>query len=102
MVRGEGMRTLLACVTLAVTTVASAAAQDDWEPRRRSRGDGVHVRIAKDYYLPADQAVTNPVIVVAGDAIIDGAVEQEIVVVGGTVRIGPTARIRGDVTTVGG
>jgi hypothetical protein len=96
------MRMFLVMTLLCAAAVQSVSAQDEWRPRRRSRGDGLHLRIAKDYYLPADQVVTRRVVIVGGAATIDGTVEDDFVVIGGSVRVGPTAHIRGDLTTVGG
>lgn len=96
------MRSVLVALLLCAAAIQSVSAQDEWRLPRRYRGDGVHVRIARDYYLPADQVVTRPVVIVAGSATIDGTIEADFVVIGGSVRVGPTAHIRGDLTTVGG
>ena len=96
------MRMFLVVTLLFAAAVQAVSAQDEWRPRRRYRGDGLHVRIAKDYYLPADQVATRPVVIVGGAATIDGTVEDDLIVIGGSVRVGPTAHVRGDLTTVGG
>lgn len=93
-------RTFIATALVCVISHGLASAQD-WEPRRRHH-DGVHIRVAKDYYLPADQVVTWPVIVVGGSATIDGRLEDELVVIGGTVHIGPAAQVRGEIVSIGG
>jgi len=85
---------------LCAAAIQTVSAQEGWP--RRYRGEGVHLRIARDYYLPADQVVTRPVVIVAGSATIDGTIESDFVVVGGSVRVGPTAHVRGDLTTIGG
>jgi hypothetical protein len=94
-------RTVLTAALLVAAAGASLAAQE-WEPRRWRGHDGAHVRIGRNYHLPADQVAPTPVIVIGGSATIDGRIDDELVVIGGRVRIGPTAVIRGDVTAVGG
>lgn len=94
-------RTVAAVALLCMAAVHSASAQD-WEVRNRHRGDGVSVRVAKSYYLPADQVTTWPVIVIGGSATIDGHLGDDLVVIGGHVRIGPAAQVRGDVVAIGG
>ena len=93
-------RTLIAAILFCTTGLATAAAQD-W-PERRYRRDGVQIRIGQDYHLPAGQTVSWPVIVIFASATLDGQVEDDVVVVGGEVRVGPTARVRGSITAVGG
>jgi hypothetical protein len=94
-------RTIVAVALLCVAAVHSLSAQD-WEVRQRHRNDGVSVRIAKSYYLPADQVTTWPVIVIGGGATIDGQLEDDLVVIGGPIRIGPSAKVHGDVVGIGG
>lgn len=88
-------------VALLFVTVAAVTGAQDWEPRRYRRS-GAQIRIGKSYHLPADQAATWPIVVVGGSATLDGRTDDEVVVVGGSVRVGPTARIRGDLTVIGG
>jgi hypothetical protein len=94
------MRTVLAATLLGVAATVSLSAQDDWPARRGYPRDGVHIRIARDYHLPADQIATWPIVVIGGSATIDGRVEDEVVVIGGPVRVGPTAQVRGNLTSV--
>lgn len=93
-------RTFIAAILLCATASTTASAQD-W-PERRYRRDGVQIRIGQNYHLPADQIVSWPVIVIFASATLDGRVEDDVVVVGGQVRVGPTARIRGNLTAIGG
>jgi len=72
---------------------------DDW-PSRRDR-DGVHLRILRDYRLESGATAREPVVVVGGSASIDGHVEDDVVVIGGRLRLGPTAVVDGDVFTAG-
>ncbi|MGH9347486.1 MAG: hypothetical protein ACRD26_09500 [Vicinamibacterales bacterium] len=96
------MRTYVATAALCVAAVQAMSAQE-WEPRRRARHrDGVQIRVGRDYTLPADQIATWPIIIIGGSATIDGRVEDDLVVIGGAVRIGPAAQVRADVVAVGG
>lgn len=95
--------TIVAGVLLCAGAVQLVAAQEaEWPSPRRSRRDGVHIRIARNYHVSADQVVTWPVVVIGGSATIDGRVEDDFVVIGGPVRVGPTAQIRANLTSVGG
>jgi hypothetical protein len=80
------------------------ARQDRWEEwrDRGGRNDGVHLRIFRDYHLAAGATATEPVVVLGGSATIDGRAERDVVVIGGTLRAGPTAVIGGDAVAVGG
>ena len=71
---------------------------DDWPSGDR---DGVHLRILRDYRLEKGATASEPVVVVGGSATIDGHVEDDVVVLGGRLRLGPTAVIDGDVFTAG-
>ncbi|MFB3854558.1 MAG: hypothetical protein ACE148_12135 [Vicinamibacterales bacterium] len=73
-----------------------------WAERPRSvRSDG-RVRIGGDLHVSEDELVRGGVVAVFGSVTIDGAVEDEVVAVGGDVKLGETAEVRGDVTAVGG
>jgi hypothetical protein len=95
------MRIVVVAALLAAAAIQTASAQPEW-PERRYRRDGVHIRIGRDYVLPADQIATRPVIVIGGSATIDGRVEDDLVVIGGQVRLGPAAEVRGDLVSMGG
>jgi hypothetical protein len=92
--------TFIAGLLFCLTAIQTASGQD-W-PASRGRRHGLQVRVGQSYHLPADQTVSRPVIVVGGSATLDGRVDDDVLVVGGDVRIGPTARVRGDVTSIGG
>jgi hypothetical protein len=86
---------------LALLAAQPAFAQpDDWS--YRGRRDGVHLRILRDYELPAGATSFEPIVVIGGSATINGRTEDDVVVIGGTVRLGPTAVVRGDVVAIGG
>jgi hypothetical protein len=89
-------------VFLCVPVMHAFGAQE-WEPNRRWRHrDGVQVRVGRNYHLPADQIASWPVVVVGGSATIEGRVEDDIVVIGGPVHIGPAAQVRANIVSIGG
>jgi hypothetical protein len=88
---------LLAAAMTAVPLLVWA--QDD---RDRYGHDGVRIRIGRSFHVPADTVQTEPLIVVGGAVTIDGRTDDEVVVVGGSIRVGPAAVVRGDLTAVGG
>jgi len=84
---------------------AREARQEVWEVRRTWDGrdrDGVHLRLLRDYALPAGSTSREPIVVIGGSAVIDGRAEDDVVVIGGSLRVGPTAVVLGDVVSVGG
>jgi hypothetical protein len=78
------------------------ARREAWERWRREGHDGVHFRMLRNYYLAADATASEPIVVVGGDVTIDGHADDDVVVIGGTLRLGPKAVVGGDVVTVGG
>lgn len=77
---------------------------DDAAPRterpdtaRRQGG----VRVGHDYRLPSGQE-DDEVVLVAGDAFIDGHVRGDVVVMLGTARLGPAAVVDGSLVVIGG
>lgn len=64
--------------------------------------NGAHILIGKGYTLPEGSVATEGIVVVGDDVTIDGTAEDDVVVVGGHLRIGPKAVIHGDVATIGG
>lgn len=80
---------------------SSGAAQPQWGERHRD-DHGALIRIARDYDLGAGNTLTQPLFLIGGSARLDGTVNEDVLVIGGEIRVGPTAVIRGDLTTVGG
>lgn len=72
---------------------------DDWSSRHDRHG--VHLRILRDYRLEAGATASEPVVVIGGTATIDGHVDEDVVVLGGKLRLGPTAVVDGDVFIAG-
>jgi hypothetical protein len=90
-------RLALAVTLLLLPKVTSA---QDW-PRHVHR-DGVVIKVGSDYTLPAGATLDQSLVVVGGHATLNGTVEDDVLVVGGGVDVGPGAVIRGDLNTVGG
>jgi hypothetical protein len=83
------------------TTPEAPPAVESAEPRReRRRGDllriGGNVTVSRDEYVEGD------VVVMGGSATIDGEVTGDVVVIAGTMRLGPEADIHRDATVVAG
>jgi len=76
--------------------------REQWERWRQDGHDGVHFRMLRNYYLAADATAHEPIVVVGGDATIDGHTDDDVVVIGGTLRLGPKAVVGGDAVAVGG
>jgi hypothetical protein len=75
----------------------------EWRGRWGNDGhDGVHLRVLRSYHLPEGVTVREPIVVLGGSATIDGRAEDDVVVIGGSLRVGPTGVVLGDVVTVGG
>jgi hypothetical protein len=96
----------LALVVLPLPALAQAERGPDnaeWRGRwHRGGHDGVHLRVLRSYELPQGTTVREPIVVLGGSATIDGRAEDDVVVIGGTLRVGPTGVVLGDVVTVGG
>ena len=75
----------------------------DWEvDAHRGHVHGARILVLNDYHLAAGDIARGPVIVIGGSATIDGHAEEDVVVLGGRLRIGPEAVVDGEVVTVGG
>lgn len=70
--------------------------------RREIQREGVHLRFLRSYTLAEGETAREPVVVIGGSARIDGHVEDDVVVLGGSLRLGPNAVVDGDVVTFGG
>ena len=60
------------------------------------------VRMGNDVYVPEDQVVEGDAVAIMGDVRIDGYVEGDAVAVGGSLILGPNARVDGDGVSIGG
>src|SRR4051812_29899441 len=86
---------LAACVAL----TAPLAAQDIHISFGSS--DNPTLRILQDYALPAGGTTRN-VVVIGGDAKIEGTVDEDVVVILGRAELGSTAVINGSLVVVAG
>ena len=71
-------------------------------PRRIHRNGETRFRFGGSINVAQDEEVDGPVVTVGGSVDVDGLVRDNVVAVGGDVRLGPHADVRGDVTVVGG
>ncbi len=90
---------LLLAIVVALSATPAAAQPGRWSPQHE---DGVHLRILRDYTLRAGESTSDPIVVVGGSATIDGNAGSDVVVIGGTLRLGPNAIVRGDAVAIGG
>jgi hypothetical protein len=75
----------------------------DWEvDAHKGHLHGARILVLRDYHLAAGDTAHGPVIVIGGTATIDGHADDDVVVLGGRVRLGPQAVVDGEVVTVGG
>jgi hypothetical protein len=108
---------MILALSLVLAAAPAFAQPDDWTHRGRKADrlerrwdrwsdgrdrDGVHLRVLRDYYLSANATATEPIVIIGGSATIDGKTDDDVVVIGGTLRVGPKAVIGGDIVTVGG
>jgi hypothetical protein len=70
----------------------------DWH---RHHGNGARILVLRDYHLASGQTARGPIIVLGGAATIDGHADDDVVVLGGRLRVGPQAVVDGEVVTVG-
>jgi hypothetical protein len=70
--------------------------------RERFRGDGVHLRVLRSYTLAEGETSNEPIVVIGGSARIDGRAVDDVVVVGGSLHLGPKAVVEGNAVSVGG
>ncbi len=63
---------------------------------------GSITRIGSDVHVEKDQVVAGDLVALGGDVIVDGHVEGDLVAMGGDVKLSATARVDGDVATIGG
>ena len=66
------------------------------------RRTGARLALGQSIVIAEDEDVTESVIAVGGSVRVDGRVRDELVVIGGSLELTPTAEVRGDITVVGG
>ena len=94
------LRVLLMTAALGLLVAAGASAQTPNPTTYRLTG--TRIAIAQDIRIERDEEVSDAVVVVGGNATIDGRVRDGVVVVGGDLHLSATADVRGDVVLVGG
>lgn len=67
------------------------------EEALRDAGPNLKLHVDEDVHVAAGETVDGTLVVVQGDARVDGDVAGSIVVVDGTLRLGDESRVRGDV-----
>ena len=72
------------------------------EAERVYRRTGARLALGQSIVIAEDEDVTESVIAVGGSVRVDGRVRDELVVIGGSLELTPTAEVRGDITVVGG
>ncbi len=80
-------------------------AAPEWTPepeRTFHRQVDARVRIFGDVTVGKDEQVNGAVVTIGGSARVDGRVRDDVVAIGGNVRLGPHAEVFGDVVSVGG
>jgi hypothetical protein len=94
----------LAGLMLLFAAQAAYAQPGDWDidHGRHRHGGGARVLVLRNYHLQAGDTTHGPVVVIGGRATIDGHADDNVVVLGGSLRVGPQAVIDGDLVTVGG
>ncbi len=82
----------------------AGAAPPGPQPRDRQRGRRGQevVRIGNNVTIERDEVIDGDVVVVFGNASIEGEIDGELTVVMGNADLGPEAVVRNDVTVVGG
>lgn len=93
-------RTLFAALLAALFLQGTADAQTT--DTTTYRLTGTRIAIGQDVRIERDEEVTDAVIVVGGNLIIDGRVRDGVFVAGGDVHLSSTADVRGDLVVAGG
>jgi len=98
------MAKALAGLMLLFAAQAAYAQPGDWDvdQGRHRHGGGARVLVLRNYHLQAGDTTHGPVVVIGGRATIDGHADDNVVVLGGSLRVGPQAVIDGDLVSVGG
>lgn len=97
------MTKAVAGLILLLSAQSAFAQPQDWdaEINRHRHGDNVRILLFRDYHLAAGETVRGPVIVLGGSVTIDGHASDDVLVVGGRLRLGPQAVVDGEVVTLG-
>jgi hypothetical protein len=93
-------KALFAALLTAALLPGAAAAQTTETTTYRMTG--TRIAVGQDVRIERDEEVTDAVIVVGGDLIIDGRVRDGVFVAGGDVHLSATADVRGELVVAGG
>ena len=96
------MRTALFAVAAVILSFGAAAAQPPDTATTTYRVTGTRIAVGQDVRIERDEEVSDAVIVVGGNLIIDGRVRDGVFVAGGDVHLSSTADVRGDLVVAGG
>ena len=77
------------------TPDVSTSPQTRWEGKQRI------LKIVNDYYLKADESITM-LVLIAGDARLDGRITGNVLIIGGDVELGQGAQVNGMLQVIGG
>jgi hypothetical protein len=88
------------CALVQGLTAAQPPATED--PATTYRLTGTRIALGQDVRIERDEEVSDAVIVVGGNLVVEGRVRDGIVVAGGDLRLTSTADVRGDIVIVGG
>ena len=72
------------------------------DAERVYRRTGARLAVGKSIVIAEDEDVTEAVLALGGSVRVDGRVRDELVVIGGSLELTPTAEVRGDITVIGG
>jgi hypothetical protein len=95
------MRTALFAALLTAALCHGTAAAQTPDPTTY-RVTGTRIAVGQDVRIERDEEVSDAVIVVGGNLIIDGRVRDGVFVAGGDVHLSSTADVRGDLVVAGG
>jgi len=98
------LRALLTFALTCVLVQGTAAAQtpETQETPTTYRLTGTRIALGQDVRIERDEEVSDAVIVVGGNLVVEGRVRDGIVVAGGDLRLTSTSDVRGDIVIVGG
>ena len=95
------MRTALLAAVLTVALFQGTSEAQEADPTAY-RLTGTRIAVGQDVRIERDEEVSDAVIVIGGNLIVDGRVRDGIVVAGGDVHLSSTADVRGDLIVAGG
>jgi hypothetical protein len=93
----------LAALVVLLAAQPAIAQPGDWgdDSYRHHHGNGARILVLRDFHLAAGQEAHGPIIVLGGEATIDGHADDDVVVLGGRLKVGPQAVVDGDVVSIG-